>query len=184
MKVGLVFFRSKSFISRLIRCYTKSYGSNWSHVGIIFQKNVLKNLNFCNPSGKYVVFESVVPLKNDNIRNVDGSVFFGCQLRSFERLCKLYNKKGSISIIWLPNDINEMFLRNFIITYDKIPYERNVLNLLAIDQPFFYKNRSKFCSELVCIFLKNIYQICDFCKNISPNRLYNMFKYLGVQTIV
>ena len=179
--LDVILFKGNEFVSKMIRklerSKIKSNYVQYSHCALVVSRDLLNDYRL-DPSKLYVFESTMSGHYGNDIYNVDGNAFLGCQLRCLDDLVHAFDKPAKTAVAWLKLKNNpfrdpeskqqtiEKF-RQIYDTYNGRKYNINFISLLATVytslRPFrrpinkLFKTKDMiFCSQLVAIVYKEL----------------------------
>jgi hypothetical protein len=140
----LIFFKGGEIISDLIRYLEKERlgkeAGEFSHVGMIITTEILDHPKM--KQGELYVWESTMSgFLSDDINNIEGTSFFGSQVRNLEELVKAYTSNKNTKVAWARLKENPLDTWNINILKEKFKtvfnkynhkrYDASIVDLLA-----------------------------------------------------
>ena len=176
-----IFFKGDALLSQIIKtlCNTKIRSDKqigFTHVGVVITSDIITHDNIL-PHKKYI-FESIINIKSSSsIRDINGKLFSGVQIRDLDDVVRYYDKSNKTQVAYgmllnnpidtqpisqLKKKFNDFFVRYHMKSYDFNPYSlissaysclrpcRDVVEAICNTEDFY------FCSEIVALLYKHI----------------------------
>jgi hypothetical protein len=157
----IFFFKGSNKLSQMFSLLEKvRLGESkaiFTHMGIVVTSNILKGYNL-KPGELYLWESSVGGILGDGVTDVNGSSYFGVQVRSLDKVVENYHNKPNTKVAWAHLKNNPLDSNNFddlLVQFQEIFtryngrfYDFNVFSLLAAVFPLFRCLRNKLEEKL------------------------------------